>query len=148
MRLTMEQRFWSRVDTSSDCWLWTGSTFKNGYGKFRTPSVSGVRGRNVSAHRYSAMLHFGMFDQRLQVLHRCDNPGCVRPDHLFLGDRSLNMQDMAAKGRAAGQRKTHCVNGHEFTPENTLLNVGKRCCRECRRLQAAAGYARRGNGRG
>lgn len=138
----MEQRFWSRVDTSGDCWLWTGSTYKGGYGVLRCGN-----GKSLSSHRYSAMLHFGMFDTRLQVLHRCDNPACVRPDHLFLGDRSLNMQDMATKGRAAGQRKTHCRNGHEFTPENTLMNQGKRCCRECRRLQAAAGRARR-NGRG
>jgi hypothetical protein len=161
MSLTMEQRFWSHVDASGDCWLWTASVWREGYGRLATPSVNGCKGTIITAHRYSAMLHFGMFDTRLHVLHRCDTPRCVRPDHLFLGDRSDNMRDMVAKDRHFGFDKspeqyakamdgyrrwqakwvapTHCGKGHEYTPANTMMHKdGRRRCRECNRIRSAA----------
>jgi len=151
----LPERFWAKVNfdgpiqphMDTPCWEWTAYT-RGGYGALRAPSANGKPGRTVIAHRYSAMLHFGMFDSRLQVLHRCDNPKCVRPDHLFLGDRYLNMQDMSAKKRSSSQRKTHCPNGHEYADENLLVHKdGKRRCRECRRAQSVAVRARR-SGRG
>lgn len=127
LRRSVVERFWSHVDTTGECWEWTGERNENGYGRIN------VNGRRLSAHRLSAAIHFGMLDKRWQVLHRCDNRGCVRPDHLFLGDRTDNMRDMAAKGRAAGQSRTSCPQGHEYTPDNTFYWNGWRRCRTCSR---------------
>lgn len=88
-------RFWSKVDTSGECWLWTGAT--NGrYGKI------GRGGRGVSpasVHRVAYEMAYGPIPEGFAVCHRCDVPLCVRPDHLFLGTTSDNMQDAARKGR-------------------------------------------------
>ena len=102
-RVPMDVRFWRHVTTGDDCWEWTGTRDRHGYGRISLP---GGDNGNLLAHRYSVMLHFGMFDRRLNVLHRCDNPACVRPDHLFLGTHVDNMRVMAAKGRSAAQRQT------------------------------------------
>lgn len=91
----MDVRFWSRVQQGPGCWLWTGTPGDDGYGRIKTPD----RRHNIRAHRYSAMLHFGMFDRRLLVLHHCDVPLCVRPDHLYLGSQADNIRDMVARGR-------------------------------------------------
>ena len=88
-------RFWSHVDKSGDCWTWTGSTFASGYGR------ACVDSRIVRAHRVAWEVTNGPIPKGMWVLHRCDNPPCVRPDHLFLGDRSDNMVDASQKGRLA-----------------------------------------------
>lgn len=85
-------RFWSHVDTSGDCWIWTAARFERGYGAFS------IKGHNVRAHRYAYEITYGP-PGNLEVCHRCDNPSCVRPDHLFLGTNADNMRDMYAKGR-------------------------------------------------
>ena len=120
---TMAERFWSHVDTSGECWEWTAATRGNGYGQF----YIGGRRKMIDAHRYSAMLHFGMFDKRLLVCHTCDNMTCVRPEHLFLGDHSANVQDMVAKGRAMWGGK--CKRGHDLSATGVSANkgTGRRC---------------------
>lgn len=88
-----QDRFWSLVDTrSNNCWKWTGSRTPGGYGQFR-----GYR-----AHRYSYQLVNGPIPPGMVVCHACDNPSCVRPDHLFLGTHLDNMDDAHRKGRFAG----------------------------------------------
>lgn len=95
-QLSWEQRFWNKVNKTDGCWLWTGSTGRRGYGAFRTPAHK----YNQQTHRISYEIHYGPIPDGLWVLHRCDVPGCVRPDHLFLGTPADNMADMVQKGRA------------------------------------------------
>jgi hypothetical protein len=89
-------RFWDHVEKTSTCWLWTGDKIRHGYGHIR----SDARGRQRTlAHRLSWSIHFGEIPAGIQVCHHCDNPPCVRPDHLFLGTQQDNMRDMLFKGR-------------------------------------------------
>lgn len=84
--------FWSRVDRSTDCWLWLGAKNDDGYG---------IVGHVGKAHRVAWELTNGKIPADQHVLHRCDNPGCVRPDHLFLGSNHDNVLDRHSKGRSA-----------------------------------------------
>lgn len=93
----IKDRFWSKVllPTNSDCWLWVGACAGHmGYGHFN----GGDRGF-LKAHRFSREIHFGPIPAGMMVLHKCDNPRCVNPDHLFLGNASDNMLDCSRKGR-------------------------------------------------
>lgn len=90
---TLLERFWSQVAKSDGCWLWQGSRQRLGYGVF-----SYAR-RWAFAHRLSWMVHGGTIPEGLCICHRCDNPRCVRPDHLFLGTQADNMRDKVSKGR-------------------------------------------------
>lgn len=81
------------------CRIWMGATNPNGYGTLR------VHGDGIKAHRFAWIAANGDIPDGLAVLHRCDVPCCVNPDHLFLGTQLENMQDMAAKGRARGGTK-------------------------------------------
>ena len=108
----------------------------------RKPSSDGyprgrVEGRQTTAHRAAWIQAFGPLPSDVFVLHTCDNKECVNLDHLFLGSHADNMADKASKGRCRNQHtdKTHCVNGHEFSPENTSIapNNGQRVCKACAR---------------
>ena len=89
-------RFWAEVDRSGDCWVWTGPTDKDGYGRCAAV-IEGVR--CTRAPRFSWWLATGENPGKLWVLHHCDNPPCVRPEHLFVGSAADNNADMIAKGR-------------------------------------------------
>lgn len=113
-----------------ECWEWTGSKDKTGRAKFR------LHGESTIAARTAYLLANGEFDRSCLILHTCDNPSCVNPEHLFLGTHRDNMIDMTIKGRGITPYSgiTHCKYGHKFTPENTIYRdkpKGRRC-RICR----------------
>lgn len=106
-----ELHFWKRVDKENGpvhpvhgkCWIWVGCLYKgSGYGQFR----------NMRAHRFSYSMCCGVVPDGLFVLHKCDNPPCVNPSHLFIGTPLDNMTDKMVKGRWDGGTKSPC-NGEE-----------------------------------
>lgn len=146
----MSDRFWAKVDQSGGddaCWPWVGAIHrpspkahgKGGYGKFGAGASREDR-RTVYAHRLAwELANDREIPAGMLACHRCDNPPCCNPAHIFIGTPKENLQDMSRKGRHFAQKKTHCKWGHEFTPENTAVQHGKyRACRACRRRKADA----------
>src|SRR6476659_8630141 len=119
-----EERFWAKVEKGDECWIWTGCTDKDGYGRIRVDgSRSGPR-TPIRVHRYSWELHNGEIAEGLWVLHHCDNPSCVRPDHLYLGDAAQNNRDAMSRKRFPKQRQTHCKRGHPLSGDNLYIAKG------------------------
>ena len=109
------QRFWAKVDRSDrlwGCWTWTGST-KRGYGRFQ------VAGRQTGAHRFSYELHNGPIPDGLMVCHRCNNRGCVRPEHLYAGTAKDNWNDSRRRGTATWVPKP-CLSADRKAVENAV----------------------------
>lgn len=124
-----EERFWSRVSigTPWQCWTWNGSIHpRYGYGAFWAD------GGKIGAHRFVALRYLSM-PTSSQANHRCGNPSCVNPLHLYAGDQSQNMRDRRAHGTDHNASKTHCAQGHPYTDENTYTYKGRRNCRACNR---------------
>lgn len=95
-RTALADRFWSKVDKTGACWLWTGSTVNGGYGKI---SEGGVHGRLLLAHRVAFQIANGYEPTGMVVMHTCDNKLCVNPAHLVAGSQLDNIRDMDRKGR-------------------------------------------------
>ena len=110
--LTMEEKFWRKVDKTPTCWLWTSLLQHRGYGIF---FVSGFG--YIQAHRYSWEMASGPIPEGLFVCHTCDVPKCVRPGHLFLGTPKDNMDDMWKKGRSGPQKAR--AAGLKWVPNKT-----------------------------
>jgi hypothetical protein len=92
MPMSPHERFWRHVKKGEGCWEWQGSRWHHGYGRVV------VAGHQTMAHRRAFQLTFGDFDPKLDVLHRCDNKPCVRPDHLYLGNDLDNARDRVERG--------------------------------------------------
>lgn len=95
---TIQSRFqrYCGVPTASGCIEWTGTKTKKGYGVLR---LAGAGSRKTTAHRIAWALKHGDLAANVLVLHRCDNPSCVNPNHLFIGSAKQNTEDMVSKGR-------------------------------------------------
>lgn len=135
-------RFWDRVNitpytTHEDCWPWTRRTDDFGYGLFR------VRSRHLKAHRVAWTLERGAIPDDKTLDHVCRNPRCVNPSHLELVSNKENILRGESFSAKNGQ-KTHCPQGHPFTPENMVkggaAKSGRRVCLKC---EAAKMRARR-----
>jgi hypothetical protein len=99
-------RFWRYVNKTDGCWLWTGgSRSKKGYGQI---GGGGKGAKHILAHRLSYEIHKGQIPEGMVVMHSCDNPSCVNPDHLSVGTQSQNILEAFAKGRKV------CRPPHKF----------------------------------
>lgn len=115
-------RFWSKVDKSGECWLWTACQKDTGYGQFR------VNGHTRMVHKLSWELHRGPVPGGLSVLHDCpggDNPACVNPAHLWLGTQADNMRDMDAKKRRKWGEHKGASNPAALLTEDQVRAVRK-----------------------
>lgn len=127
--------FWSKVQRTSGCWLWLGPKDQDGYGIF-----SSTRLKVQRAHRAAWVLVNGSIPTGLCVLHSCDVPCCVNPDHLWLGSNLDNVKDRTNKGRSAKGAQ----NGHATKPECTPrgLKHGAYTKPESRRVGVLNGRAK------
>jgi len=134
-----ERLFAKTVQLENDCVQWVGSTNPNGYGQI------GYEGKICTTHRLSWILANGEIPNGLWVLHKCDFRACINPDHLFLGTARDNTDDMVSKGRYVNAMllKTHCPQGHEFSPENTYRWRNQRLCRTCQKAHQELRKSRR-----
>jgi len=125
---TLAERFWSKVSKTESCWIWTGGSLESGYGMIR---VGGSDKRKLEAHRVSWILENGFIPDGLCVLHKCDNPPCVNPKHLFIGTLQDNVRDMNQKGRSSGGR----IPRNQFSRKTSEEDVV-----EIRELYASGNY--------
>lgn len=131
------ERFWPKVRKTETCWLWTRQKNNRGYGCFS------VHHRLFYAHRFSWTLAHGPIPQGLSVLHRCDTPACVNPEHLFLGTQKDNMQDCLRKQRMNGAWKAgerhRCAKLTEAAVRSILIDT-RSCAKIAREHGISRGY--------
>lgn len=133
----LARRFWAFVDRSGKCWLWRGSRAARGYGRFMVGSRRDGTRKSERAHRVAWELKRGPIPAGLCVLHRCDNPPCVRPAHLWLGTCRDNFADMRAKGRGRNGARVHRGERH------SLAKLTRAEVEEIRRGYEAGGTSQR-----
>ncbi len=140
MRMSPEAQFAKYAETtSSGCWHWQGTIRPDGYGYAR------YNGHRILAHRLSWLVHYGPIPSGLWVLHRCDNPICVKPEHLWLGTHQANMDDMSSKGRGRGPKQRElCIRGlHRMEGHNVIKIWNKRRESFSRRCRACSNAGQR-----
>jgi hypothetical protein len=132
--VTVNERFWSKVQKGNGCWELTASKNWAGYGKFWD-------GKHLtSGHRHSWIIAYGTIPDGMWVLHRCDNPGCVRPDHLFLGVAFDNIHDMMQKGRRGYTGLRGEKNPRGKLCANAVVEIRNRFAAGETRAQLAVAY--------
>lgn len=126
--MTPEQRFWSKVDKTDSCWLWTGALHDLGYARFQSD------GKRVYAHRYSYELVNGSIPDGLTIDHLCRVRHCVNPDHLEAVTHRENLRRSAFQVTSINASKTHCPRGHRYSGRDKR---GWRECRQCQKARAS-----------
>lgn len=135
-RRPLADRFWEKVDKRGpdECWLWTGSRNRDGYGSIGRGGGDGFVAQ--ATHVAWEVWNGAPFPPGMLACHTCDNPPCVNPAHLFVGTKSDNATDMARKGRSIkGQHRAACRNGHARTAANTYVHRRGVACRICRAIR-------------
>ena len=139
---SLPTKFWQQVDInfSSGCWIWTGVHFDSGYARYRNKSLSS----SERAHRVVYETLVGPIPNGLVLDHLCEIKDCVNPMHVEPVTDSENLHRSGITNNSINRAKTHCIKGHEFTRENTIIarNGTKRVCRTCQ-LAAMAAYRER-----
>ncbi|MGW2169139.1 HNH endonuclease signature motif containing protein [Streptomyces sp. NPDC001705] len=110
------ERFWSKVERTETCWFWTGRPGSHGYGEL---GMGGKYGKTRTAHTLSYEIHHGPIPSGRHVLHSCDVPLCVNPEHLRLGGNAENAQDRAERGQAARKLNPEAVKVIRWVYANT-----------------------------
>lgn len=147
-RRPIEERFLEKAipKPNSGCWLWLGALDKDGYGHI---CLGGASSSPIGAHRAALLIAGREIPVGMSVLHHCDVPSCVNPDHLYIGTQKDNAADMmrrnryknnahVLKGRKVinwNERKTHCLRGHPLSGDNLRTSGKWRFCRACDRLR-------------
>jgi HNH endonuclease len=135
--------FWTRVPKLAEhkCWKWTGYLNKAGYGEFW---ISRKTGRKILAHRFSYMLKNNFDPKGFHICHKCDEPSCVNPKHLFIGTAKDNAEDCVRKGRHKNLIKTNCPKGHVLSGENLVpSHLPRRTCRICLQKRQRDSYQKK-----
>lgn len=120
-----EKMFWAMGESQGDCILWSGYKNKGGYGQ------TTYQRKTLRTHQIAYLLTYGEIPEGLHIDHLCSVRACMNPAHLEAVTQLEN-------GRRAGERQTHCINGHEYTAENTRRQKTGRSCATCYRAQSKA----------
>lgn len=132
------KRFWSKVNKTKSCWEWIACVNEAGYG------MIGTTGKKIDrAHRVSYRIHFGEIPERMFVCHKCDNPRCVNPEHLFIGTNQDNVNDMILKKRNSKPPSMGGWNKKVFSDEIIKL-IGKHPDTHIAKLAGVSKYAIQG----
>ena len=123
----------------NECWIWTKSKDKGGYGTLTLREIPNGPRQIFGVHRLSAWLYkgFEISNKEIHILHKCDRPACFNPDHLFEGNNFTNQQDRVNKGRHHNQKWLECPKGHPYEGDNLYLSTDsqgytRRHCKKCR----------------
>lgn len=117
-------RFFDRVKKTNDCWLWLGTILQSGYGQISW------RGKGERAHRISYMIHYDEIPEGALILHHCDNPACVNPDHLYAGTHQDNMNDKTDRGRCHSLHGEANPNAKLTTDDVLAIRNAKGSCKD------------------